>query len=192
MVVKEINMIEKYIAALKEMENTNIDNGYDLVTWQANIINVIVRIYGRDSIQEQQVKQIKYKTYPSYSINGHTSGGGNNASFCKKQTSEIIQGLISDLTLFGLPEIKAQEKSGEINISVSQHQNQTINVNVIWESVKDELTGKQIKELEEILKVDDTVENKKIKTIDKLKSFGGDVVTNIIANILTNPSIFGI
>ena len=186
-------MTDKYIIALEEIRNPEIKNGYDLISWQSKAINVIVRIYGEDSIQEEQIKQVKFKTYPSYGVNGQTYGGGNNATFCNKQASEIIQGLISDLSSFGLPEKRGKTKSDGINISLNQHQSQTqtINVSLIWESVKDELTGKQIKELESVLSEEISVEEKKTKTIDKLKSFGSDIITNIIANILTNPAIYG-
>ncbi len=185
------NMIDKYIQALQEMENTNFSSGNDLKSWQANVINVISRIYGKDSKQEEQIKNINFKKYPSFSINGgRTTGGGNNGIECNKLASEIIKGLILDLKNFGLPENTKIETNG-INISVNQSQNQSVQIHFIWESIKDELTGKQIKELEEIVNENLPVENKKNKIVEKLKSFGGNVLTNMVANILTNPNIFG-
>lgn len=183
-------MIEKYITALEGIENPKILNSYDLNVWQGNAINIVVRIYGIDSIQEEQIKNVFFKTYASGSINGQSWGGGNNANLCQKQASEIIKGFISDLKTFGLPEPKKENQSG-INILLSQNQNQTVQIHFIWDSIKDELTGKQIKELEEVINVKEPIETKKTKVLDKLKSFGGDVLTNIVANILTNPAIFG-
>jgi hypothetical protein len=48
-------MTDKYIQALQEMENNNFSSGNDLKSWQANVINVISRIYGKDSKQEDPI-----------------------------------------------------------------------------------------------------------------------------------------
>jgi hypothetical protein len=187
---RRIKMIEKYIIALQEIEKPKIADDYDLKVWQGKAINTVVRIYGTDSIQEKQIKNVIYKRNPGGSIDGYSWGGENNAEHCQKQASEIIKGLISDLKAFGLPEPKKPIQN-DINISLTQHQNQTVQIHFIWESVKDELTGKQIKELEKVINSQESLTSKKIKILEKLKGFGGDVLTNIVANILTNPAIFG-
>ena len=184
-------MVEKYIAALKEIENPQIINNYTLEIWKSKTTNVLERIYGKGSIKEEQIKRIQVITYATRAVNGKKFGGGNNAKDCNQQASEMIKGFISDLTSFGLPKIEDKKVSDGINISLSQHQNQTMNVNIILEAINDELTGKQRKELEDILKQSATAEDKKKSILEKLKSFGGDVATNIVANILTNPAIYG-
>lgn len=180
----------KYLQTLREIQNPIISSGYDLQTWKAKSINLITRIYGDKSKQEKQIDAIEFRSYPSFGVIGGTrSGGGNNGTHCEKQANEMVTSFIADIETFGLPEIKKLEKNNGINISVNQ--NQTVNVNLIWESVKDELTGKQVKELEEILNDKNNPEIKKKKIIDKIKSFGTDVATNVIAGILTNPAIYG-
>lgn len=94
------------------------------------------------------------------------------------------------MTNFGLPNQRVIEKPNGINISISQYPNQTVKLKVIFDLIKDEPTGKQMNEIEEILGTNETPEVKKPKIIEKLKSFGSDVVSNIIANILTNPSLY--
>ena len=73
----------------------------------------------------------------------------------------------------------------------SQNQEQSIAINLFLEAIKDDLTGKQVKELKDILT---ECENDKPKAwkriVEKLKSFGSDIATNIVANILTNPTIW--
>jgi hypothetical protein len=52
------------------------------------------------------------------------------------------------------------------------------------------LTGSQLKEIKQV--VDETkgdLEKAKPKIINKLKSFGENIASNIIANIITNPTI---
>lgn len=191
---------EKYIIALKEVQNPTINSSYDLQTWQTKAVNLITRIYGENCKQEEQINQIKFKSSMSSTIipirkssnvNDNRSANKNNGKYCEKQTNEIITSFINELETFGLPEPKKIEPNGGINISLNQSQNQTVNVNIFWDSLKDELTGKQLKEVEEIINCDDKPESKKKKIFDKLKSFGTDVASNIIAGLLTNPAIYG-
>ena len=44
-------------------------------------------------------------------------------------------------------------------------------------------------EIKEILKEVNDISIAKPQVVEKLKSFGGDVLSNIIANIITNPTI---
>ena len=74
-----------------------------------------------------------------------------------------------------------------INNANTQSQTQKLVVDVFLEAVGDELTGKQLKELKAALKEEEA--GKKGSIIDKLKSFGENTLSNIVANIITNPSI---
>lgn len=75
--------------------------------------------------------------------------------------------------------------------SQSQNQEQTLAVNMFIEAIKDDLTGKQVKELKEVI-AESAGDKEKARSgiVDKLKSFGPNVASNIIANIITNPSIW--
>ena len=77
------------------------------------------------------------------------------------------------------------------NQQQEQSQSQEIAINIFLESIKDELTGKQFKEIKAIVAEEPEPEKAKSKVIEKLKSFGEDVLTNIVANVITNPSIWG-
>ncbi|ALC96527.1 MULTISPECIES: hypothetical protein [Capnocytophaga] len=85
-----------------------------------------------------------------------------------------------------------QEKNFHFNITQSQNQQTSVSINLIIEAFQDELNGKQQKEIQTI--IDDKElepEKKKSKIVETLKKFGGDIASNILANILTNPSFFG-
>jgi len=89
-------------------------------------------------------------------------------------------------------EVIKQEKGIHINITQSQNQQTNVSINLIIEAFQDELNGNQRKEIQTI--IDDKElepEKKKSKIVETLKKFGGDVASNILANILTNPSFFG-
>lgn len=63
-------------------------------------------------------------------------------------------------------------------------------IKLIRDLIKNELTGKQVKEIEDVLKEDTSPGDKKLKVLQKLKSFGSDVASNIVASVLTNINLF--
>ena len=76
--------------------------------------------------------------------------------------------------------------------SQSQSQEQSLVVELFIEAVKDDLTGRQIKELKSVVtEADNDLQKARPGIIAKLKEFGTDVASNIVANILTNPMIWG-
>ena len=99
----------------------------------------------------------------------------------------------------GIDEKKKTEKTINVTTNITnsnsqsqtQNQEQSLAVDLFIEAIKDDLTGRQIKELKEIV-TDAGNDLQKARTgiIDKLKSFGSDVMSNIIANIITNPIIW--
>lgn len=89
----------------------------------------------------------------------------------------------------------AADKLININVNQSQSQSQEqlqiMAIHIFTEAIKDELTGKQIKEIKEIFKEEPDAKKAYPKIFDKIKSFGSDVASNVLANILTNPAIWG-
>ncbi len=78
-----------------------------------------------------------------------------------------------------------------INNTNSQSQNQAINIDLFTKAIEDVLTVSQIKELKKIVEEEKgDVVKAKPKLVDKLKSFGENLSSNIVANILTNPAIW--
>ena len=101
-----------------------------------------------------------------------------------------------------IPAKKANSKNAkeQVNInntinntnSQSQSQKQTMAIDLFLEAIKDDLTGRQIKEIKQV--VDDNnndLDKAKPEIIEELKKFGSDVAANIVANLITNPLIWG-
>ena len=91
---------------------------------------------------------------------------------------------------------KDTEKGVNITItntnSQSQNQEQSLAVQLFIEAIKDDLTGRQIKELKSVVaEADNDLQKARPGILAKLKEFGTDVASNIVANILTNPMIWG-
>lgn len=96
---------------------------------------------------------------------------------------------------------KKGEKSEAINVtttinnsnqqSQNQNQEQKLAVELFMDAIKDDLTGRQIKELKQVVtESDNDLQKARPRLIEKLKSFGKDVASNIVANIVTNPVIW--
>lgn len=76
--------------------------------------------------------------------------------------------------------------------SQNQEQEQKLAVELFIEAIKDDLTGRQIKELKQVVaEAENDIPKARSGIIAKLKAFGADVASNILANLLTNPIIWG-
>lgn len=115
----------------------------------------------------------------------------------KKLTPEQQQQLLAILKAFAyfptIIEAKKEydDKSINVNTNINNSNIQSMVIDIFIEAIKDDLTGRQIKELKQIVEEEnDDIEKAKPKLIEKLMSFGKDVASNIVANLLTNPSIW--
>ncbi|MBQ8152960.1 MAG: peptide chain release factor 1 [Prevotella sp.] len=78
-----------------------------------------------------------------------------------------------------------------INNSNSQSQEQSQNFDFLIKSIEDAFTISQLKELRQIVNEENgNLEKAKPKLMEKIKSFGSNLASNIVANILTNPVIW--
>ncbi|MCJ8288361.1 MAG: hypothetical protein HRT58_21940 [Crocinitomicaceae bacterium] len=118
-------------------------------------------------------------------------------NLAKHKATDILEGHINNLNRFGYKPKGKGEGGTSINLEVNQHNNQSqitnvkVNLDIILEALTDELTGGQVKELKGILDSEDEVEKRKKSFIDKLKGFGDNVASNVLANLIINPQIYG-
>lgn len=107
----------------------------------------------------------------------------------------ILEAFVNQPTIIPQENNKKKEKGIDIAInntnSQSQNQEQSYAINLFLEAIKDDLTGKQLKEIKKVVdEAGDDIEKARSGIISKLKSFGSDVASNIVANLLTNPTIW--
>lgn len=179
MIDKQIELIKKQIQKLEAAD-------FDLKAWKSSSILILDRIFGSDFQGIQNIANIKYSSGGIYTGNSSTSW--NNMDSCKKQGKEILETCITELETFGARE-KIQPNNSGININLTQ--NQSVNINLLVSALEDELTVSQMREVNEIMQSKNDSASKKSKILEKIKSFGNDVASNILANILTNPAIWG-
>ena len=73
----------------------------------------------------------------------------------------------------------------------SQQQSQQQTIDILIKSLEEELSVSQLKEIRQLVREENgDLEKAKPKVIEKLKSFGEGLISNILANIITNPSIW--
>lgn len=115
----------------------------------------------------------------------------NSYKDLKDSFTTEIEEIIEDIKAVGLPEKKINSSSisvtNNLTQSQQQEQSQQLVVEIFMEAIKDELTGNQQKEIKAILVEEKDIVKAKPKLIDKLKGFGENVLSNIVANIITNP-----
>lgn len=78
-----------------------------------------------------------------------------------------------------------------INNTQNQTQSQSVLIEMFVDALHEELSRKQIREVKEIAENTNlTHEEKKSSILNKIKDFGIDTLSNIVANVLTNPAIW--
>lgn len=178
---------EKAIASIKAKlsELDSVRNSTEYYSWNLSVVSKLEIICPNNSII-QSVRKINAV--------GWDYDGTPNA----KQTAKtLLNGLIQDIEDFGLERLNpkpANEKGLNVSVNQSNQQQQSTNVSInlefILDILKGELRSSEIEELKEILEDDVEPKQKKKNFIEKIKSFGSDVASNILANILTNPQVY--
>ena len=186
--------MENYISLLwsRFYAIESIDDEYQLNSWKDSTINVLSRIYSSGGEHQiNSIKNIQYERILEKTHLGQRSGttqGRNNLVECKRQATDILRTFVHEIELLGVPEPPHSNTKAGINISLNQ--NQSIQLNIVVDILKNELTGRHFQELDTVLKSNSTPEEKKKSLIEKLTSFGSDVASNVLASLLTNPQVF--
>ena len=79
----------------------------------------------------------------------------------------------------------------QINNFQTQSQQQSQTLEVFVNVIRNSLSEEQINELKEIVQSNQDDKSKKKSIMDRIKSFGQDLAPSILANIITNPDIWG-
>lgn len=154
-------MAEKEVALIRELINRLNDKKFDLDAWKNHAEVYFEPIFGRESSLVQMIRNLKYDN-SSWSLRD-ASGAGKPTNPVLVQAKEILEAAIVSLQQFGLPERKNEASKA-------------------WTLIEEELTGKQLKELQTIITSDDTAKNEKISEL--LESMDKEILAKIISGIL--------
>jgi len=139
-------MAEKEIALLQEQIARLDEEKFDLDAWKNYTVILLERIFGKSNSKIKMIKDLHYD-YSSWSLRDTAATGKTkDKDPVRLQADEIMRAAIAELQSFGIPqEISEKHK--------------------LWELLQDELTGKQVKEIETLLKSENPEKANKIAEI---------------------------
>lgn len=158
-------MAEKEIALLREQLASLDEPKFDLDAWKNHTLIFLERIFGKDSSKLKLIRELRYD-YSSWNLRDTAAvGKTKDKDPVKMQAREILEATITELEKLGLPgESSEPEKVREL--------------------LEDELTGKQLKEIDSILKSEAGDKAEKIgEVLEKLDKTN---LAAIIAKLLLN------
>jgi hypothetical protein len=156
MAEKEIALLKKQLARLDEKK-------FDFDAWKNHTLIFLERIFGKENSKLSLIKELHYD-YSSWNLRDTAAvGKTKDKDPIKMQAREILTATITELESLGLPESKLESEK-------------------VWMLLKDELTGKQVKEIDSILQSDDTNKTENIGKI--LENLEKENLANLIAKLI--------
>lgn len=158
-------MPEKEIALLKQQIERLSEKKFDLEAWKQHTLIFLERIFGKDSSKIKMIRDLNYD-YSSWSLRDTAAAGKTkDKDPIRMQAEEILQATVLELETLGLPHSKNEKAK-------------------VWELLQDELTGRQMKEIESILKSDVSDKTEKIGNI--LENLETESLAMLIAKIINS------
>jgi hypothetical protein len=175
----------------KISELTNVRTPDDFLSWRDSTVQRLQVICPNNPIIKQ-IADIKATSVYTYDSLVHKKN---------PQVKKMLDSLVEDIEVVGIEAYHKPEKNNDSSTvtvhntnaqSQSQEQEQevTLNFEFVVDCLKSGLRDTEIQELKDILESDDEPKVKKNKFSEKLLSFGSDIASNILANILTNPQVY--
>lgn len=156
-------MAEKEIALLNEQIERLNEKKFDLEAWKNQTVIFLERIFGKESSKVKFIRELHYD-YSSWNLRD-TTGAGQSKDPVRFQAKGILEATIEEIEKLGLPEGKSE--SGRLQ-----------------ELLIDELTGKQMKEIENILHSELPDRQERIsKILDLLEK---ENLANMLARLLVS------
>lgn len=157
-------MADKEIQLLKNQIERLNDKKFDLEAWKNHTLIYLERIFGKDTSKLKMIKELTYD-YSSWSLRDTAAAGKTkDKDPIRLQAQEILQAVVSELELLGLPQNKKENEK-------------------LWELLHDELTGKQAKEIENLIKSEEKEKTQKIS--EMLEKLEKENLALVIAKLLT-------
>lgn len=156
-------MVEKEISLLKEQLERLDEKKFDLEAWKNHTLIFLERIFGKDNSKLKLIQELRYD-YSSWNLRDTAAAGKTkDKDPVRMQAREILEATILELERLGLPQEENEQQK-------------------VWILLQDELTGKQVKDIEAILKSNETDKTKKISEI--LEKLQKENLSLLLANLL--------
>jgi hypothetical protein len=157
-------MVKKEIALLKEQIDRLDENNFDLEAWKNRTVIFLERIFGKENSIMKMIQKLHYD-YSSWSLRDTFAGGSaREKDPVRIQAKEILEATIAELETLGIPGQNTEQQK-------------------VRELLEDDLTGKQIKELELLVNSDDGEKMEKLAKL--LDTISKENLVELIAKLLT-------
>lgn len=155
------NNAQKEIALLRRQLDLLDKSKFDLEDWKNQTLIFLERIFGKENSKLRLVRDLRYD-YSSWNLRD-ASGIGVSKDPVKSQAMAILEAAIAELEALGLPTSKSETSR-------------------VRELLGDELTGKQMKRIDNILQteIDSRIEN--ISNV--LEEIPAESLAKILAQLL--------
>jgi flagellar motility protein MotE (MotC chaperone) len=158
-------MAEKEIALLQEQIARLGEKKFDLEAWKNHTTIFLERIFGKDSSKLRMIKDLGYD-YSSWNLRDTAAAGKtSDKDPVLMQAEEILNATIIELKTLGLPHEKQEKEK-------------------IWDLLNDELTGKQMRKLEDLVKSENADKTEQITEI--LENLEKEKLASIVLKLLTD------
>lgn len=158
-------MAKEEIALLKEQIDRLNDKKFDLEAWKNRTVIFLERIYGPEGSKLKMINSLHYD-YSSWSLRDTFAGGTEkDKDPVRIQAKEILEAIITELKTLGIPEAKKEQQK-------------------LRELLEDDLTGKQIREMDEALQSGTGDKAERIAKI--METLSKENLAFIIAKTLTS------
>ena len=158
-------MSENEIKLLRQQINSLEAKKFDLEAWKSPTMVFISRIFGPSSEHLRLIRDLKYD-YSSWSLRD-TSGSMQLTDPVRTRAREILEAAITELETFGSP----------VKLSSSSE---------ILETFRNELTGKEMDELQKLLALPGKEKTEGLKAF--LSAKGKDNLVSIMVQLLISAS----
>lgn len=177
-IVKSVSYVNAPSGVIRMYDVYKVENESQYQTWKSKSMRLL-NVNFKDGMESKAFAEAAKSFDKSY--------------YAPKYLKEMVGILISFKEIpdnIKRKENVKQTPPSAVTVNINQSQTQNQEINLFIEAISDELTGKQYKELQSIAQEESNPDTLKQKIVEKLKSFGGDVLSNIVANIITNPSVW--
>lgn len=125
-------MTDKEITLLKAQREKLSGKTFDLEGWKSQTLLLAQRIFGKEHLVLKMLNDLKYD-YSSWHLRDVT-GNKETEDPVRIQARQILDAAMTELETLGVPSGEKQARE-------------------VWNILEEELTGKQVKELQDILSV---------------------------------------
>lgn len=154
-------MAEKEIELLRELMSQLNEKDFDLEAWKNRTVICLEPVFGSDSSIVRMIRDLKYD-YSSWALRD-VSGAGKPTNPVISKATEIMEAAIVRMQTFGPPK-------------------ENVLAEKVWSLLDEELTGKQVRQLRELVQISDPQQKEKISQI--LENIDNHVLARILAALL--------